>query len=259
MGKRSEKYSTYCENVHDLCVRLIETATEAKLSTWLQNQTIITEYEQKRAAVIDEANAVVRRIDPNLKATGPLQHKSTLRWQPQWVADIMPKSGYSDPVVWYSRYDRLYHIFTLTFEHKPMLKVEGGVFRPLMEHHNLQYLCEDNDDDMPVTLTDPSHLIVLDEASRHAVRWAETQFKLLYVELNEWTRQFKEYSAKRAIDLSFYFSPVFASFATGPGAKVFRQRPRIDAYIPMSNELATLLTMARASNHYNQHAYAFRV
>jgi hypothetical protein len=138
--------------------------------------------------------------------------------------------------------------------HKPILNIDGGLFHCVAAKHHLMHLCEGEN----MTLDVDNLHSVMGEAVAHTMRWASDQYKILFKQFNEWTNQFNEYPARRARDLSFYFSPVFASFSTTGNAKAFRQRPRIDDYQPMSNELATLLTMARASNFYDPSSYHWR-
>jgi hypothetical protein len=253
MGRKSARYESYCARIHEVVDALIQSAISSKLQKFIDNHADIHPFVAKRAEVIDTANIMVRNIDPSLKVSGPLMTKSVMQWTPRWADSL---SNWKQ--VWHSNWVRMYHVFQVEFEHKPMLKVEGGAFKPIIDRYNLHHLIDTENEHHPLVLRDEGDLIILDEASRNAALWADKQYRLMWTDFNEWTEQFSDYTAKRAVDLAFYFSPVFASFSSSGSAKVFRQRPRVDDYQPMSNELATLLTMARASNHYDPSNGAFR-
>ena len=163
-------------------------------------------------------------------------------------------------VLWFQSWGKVDQIFRVCLEHKAILEVDGGAFRPVAEKYSLLHAC----DGRSVNLQHAGDLIMLPEEVHTAVLWAEKQFRLLYEEYVEWTEQFRtntdgtSFSPQRGIDLSFYFSPVFGSFSAGSKAKVFSQRPRIDNYQPMSTDLAALLTMARASRGYETRHWDIR-
>ena len=83
MGRRNEKYKDYCGRIYDTCREMIEHAMILKLNKWAEDSPLITDFIEKRAKVIDNANAMVRNIDPNLKLTGPISVESTLTNTPQ--------------------------------------------------------------------------------------------------------------------------------------------------------------------------------
>lgn len=246
MGRRNEKYKDYCSKIYDTAKEMIEHALVVKLGKWAKDHPDITAFINERAKVIDNANAMVKNIDPKLSVSGPISQESNLTYTPQWVKDA-PWN-----VLWFQNWGKIDYVFRVALEHKPILEIEGGAFRPVAEKYSLLHACDDN----AVNLLQAGDLIVLPQAVHDAVLWADNQYRLLYGEYVEWTHQFRvtnegtSITPQRGIDLSFYFSPVFGSFSAGGRAKVFSQRPRVENYQPMSTDLASLLTMARASRHY---------
>jgi hypothetical protein len=242
MGRGSTVYKDFVARIHSTANDMIEAAMKPKLSAWLKEQPEIRQCIKERSETIDIATARVHEIDPQLSVSGPIISESRLVFRPNWVKEL------NHWALWYRHYGTLDAVVTSKVTHKPILKAPGGAFNMMAKRYHMETLC--NDEQM--TLQHEGDLIIMSEAARNTILWADKQYRLLFGEFNEWTKQFKEYTQRRAIDLSFYFSPLFASFAQMSRAKVFSQRPRVDDYTPMTQELATLLTMVRASTQYTE-------
>lgn len=242
MPRKKNRYMRYCGRIYSTATYMIGEAIETPLRQWCNENPDVKECIEERGRVIELAQQAVNAFDPNLKVSGPVSDSTTLQYIPQWIRES------SDP--WFI-YRGPTQVFMIELEHKPILTTPGGAFSKLLNRYGIPV---DKDTISIVTIRRPEMLQFLPENLRYKVEWASDQYKLLVHEFGEWTGQFREENDKRAFDLAFYFSPVFSSFASLSKTKVFSSRPRVEEYIPMSNELASLLTMTRASRYYREEA-----
>lgn len=248
MPRAKQRYKRYCSNIYDVASNLIEDAIVPALREWIHSDPRIKQFEQERSEAIRKAQQAVNAIDPSLKVTGPVMSESSLQYVPAWIRSSDNKQ------LWFKQFTRVDRVFHVRAEHALIPQCNGGVFYPLVKEYSLHH----NNDSL-VVLTQVENLECMPEHTRSKVLWAERQYQILAQDFQQWTAQFRDERDRRAIDLSCYFSPVFASFASFNIAKVFSSRPRYDEYIPMTKALATLLTMARASKHYSTSASAWEL
>jgi len=237
----TSKYKTLCARIFDCAEDTIKSAVAPAVEEHIKQAPAFTAYIEANSDIITRANALVAALSPLLKVSGPIT--TTTRFS------LLSPNRRDNSSSWFM-WGSFSHRPLVDFEipHKAILSTEGGALSGLLKERGIT----PNNDARVILNTQTGIDKMFDDnlpllAKLH---WAINQTRILDSEFTEWTKQFRDYTPKRAIDLSHYFSPVFASFSSSAGAKVFSSRPRVDDYIPMSKDLAIILTTARSSRSY---------
>jgi hypothetical protein len=230
-------YTDLCRNVYNRGRELIYEAVHPAFDKWVREDPLIQEYCSDQTELMEMANHAVRRVHPKLKASGAVIDATSVKYAPRWLRTI--------PSPWFCIFGHNTSVYLGDFGHAEIIHEDAGIFHPYLPNVH----CDPNSTNH-ININTRSDMEWLPQHLIDKLEWADKQRHLLDEEFTKWTFQFKENldPERRMLDVAFYFSPVFASFGHREvSPKVYSSRPRTHwSYIPMSKELAALLTMIRA-------------